>query len=66
MEVSSGSEPSDGEPRQFVRVKKPSTVMESPEWQIAHGLIPALRPERKARALNAKKKKKCTDLTVRK
>jgi hypothetical protein len=57
LEVSSDSEPLDSEPRRSGRVKKPSVVMESQQWQIEHGLIPAPGAKGKARALNAKKKK---------
>jgi hypothetical protein len=65
LEVSSDSEVSrtsdadddEEEPRRSGRVKKPTAVVESQQWQIEHGLIPAPGAKGKARALNAKKKK---------
>src|ERR1700722_17306103 len=56
LAISSNSE-SDGEPRRSGCVKKASKVIESQQWQIDHGLIPAPGAKGKARALNAKKKK---------
>jgi len=55
----------DNEPRRSGRVKKPTVVMQSQQWQIEHGLIPALGAKSKARALNTKKKIECRDFTVR-
>ena len=62
LQISSDSEVSrtsddDDEPRRSGRVKKPTAVVESQQWQIEHGLIPVPRAKSRARALNAKKKK---------
>src|SRR5271157_2213027 len=65
LEVSSDSEVSrtsdanddEEEPRRSGRVKKPTAVVESQQWQIEHGLILAPGAKSRARALNAKKKK---------
>jgi hypothetical protein len=48
---------SDSEPRRSGRVKRSTKAVESQQWQIEHGLIPAPGARAKARALNAKKKK---------
>jgi hypothetical protein len=48
---------SDGEPRRSGHVKKPTQAVESQQWQINHGLIPAPGAKGKVRALNAKKRK---------
>ena len=47
---------SDGEPRCSGRVKRSTRAVESQQWQIEHGLIPAPGARAQARALNAKKK----------
>lgn len=60
LEISSDSEISgisDGEPRRSSRVKKASRTVQSQQWQIDHGLIPAPGAKGKARALNAKKRR---------
>jgi hypothetical protein len=44
---------SDCEPRRSGRVKKASRTVESQEWQVNHGLIPAPGAKSRARALNA-------------
>jgi hypothetical protein len=56
LEISSNNE-IDGEPRRSGRVKKATRVIESQQWQIDQGLIPAPGARARARALNAKKKK---------
>jgi hypothetical protein len=48
---------SDGEPHRSGCVKKNSRVVESQQWQVDNGLIPAPGASAKARALNAKRKK---------
>jgi hypothetical protein len=48
---------SNSGPRCSGRVKKPSRVVESQQWQIDHGLIPAPGAKGRVRALNTKKKK---------
>jgi hypothetical protein len=48
---------SDSEPRRSGRVKRSTRAVESQQWQIEHGLIPAPGARTQARALNAKKKK---------
>lgn len=48
---------SDCIPRRSSRVKKPSKAIESQQWKIANGLIPAPGAKARARTLNAKKKK---------
>ena len=53
----SGTSDDDDEPRRSSRVLKPSKTMESQQWQIENGLIPAPGARSKARALNAKKKR---------
>ena len=50
------SDESDGEPRRSGRAKRPSRNVQSQQWQIEHGIIPAPGAKAKARALNAKKK----------
>lgn len=47
----------DSEPRRSGRVKRVTRTIESQQWQIDHGLIPAPDARGRARALNAKKKK---------
>jgi hypothetical protein len=46
---------SSSEPRRSGRVKRSTRVLESQQWQIEHGLIPAPGSKAKARALNKKK-----------
>jgi hypothetical protein len=48
---------SDGEPRHSGRVKRSTRAVESQQWQIEYGLIPACSARAQARAINAKKKK---------
>jgi len=55
LEISSDDE-SDGEPCRSSRVKRPLRAVESQQWQIEHGVIPAPSAKAKVRALNAKKK----------
>ena len=50
------SSESDGEPRRSGRVKRATRTVESQQWQIEKGLIPAPGARAKVRALNAKKK----------
>jgi hypothetical protein len=47
---------SDDEPRRSGRVKRSTRAVESQNWQVEHGLIPALGARARVRALNAKKK----------
>jgi hypothetical protein len=56
-EASDQASDGDSEPRRSGRVKRKSRVLESQQWQIDHGLIPALGGKAKASALNAKKKR---------
>jgi hypothetical protein len=49
---------SDGEPRRSGRVKQLTRAVESQQWQIEHGLIPAPGARTQARALDAKKRRK--------
>ena len=56
LSISSDSE-QDDELRRSGRVRKPSKTIESQQWQIDNGLIPAPGTKAKARALNAKKKR---------
>ena len=55
VEISSSSD--DDEPRRSGRVKRSTRAVESQNWQIEHGIIPAPGAKAKARALNAKKKR---------
>ena len=55
----SDSERSDcdsNEPRRSGRVRRSTRAIESQQWQVEHGLIPAPGAKAKARALNKKKK----------
>lgn len=54
VEISSSDD--DDEPRRSDRVKRSTRAVESQNWQIEHGIIPAPGAKAKARALNAKKK----------
>jgi hypothetical protein len=54
LEISSSE--SDGEPRRSGRAKRATRTVESQQWQIENGLIPAPGARAKVRALNAKKK----------
>ena len=56
LSISSDSE-QDDELHQLGHVRKLSKTIESQQWQIDNGLIPALGTKAKARALNAKKKR---------
>jgi hypothetical protein len=59
LEISSSNESSDesdSEPRCSGRVKQPLRTVQSQQWQIEHGIIPAPGAKAKVRALNAKKK----------
>jgi hypothetical protein len=49
------SDSDDDEPRWSSRVKRLTRVLESQQWQIEHGLIPALGSKATAKALNKKK-----------
>jgi hypothetical protein len=59
VEISSSDEISDcdtdDEPRRSGRVKRSTRVLESQQWQVEHGLIPAPGTKAKARALNKKR-----------
>jgi hypothetical protein len=59
VEISSSDESSDcdggDEPRRSGRVKRATRALESQQWQVEHGLIPALGSKGKARALNKKR-----------
>jgi hypothetical protein len=59
VEISSNDEISDrdgdDEPRRSSRVKRSTRVLESQQWQVEHGLIPAPGSKAKARALNKKR-----------
>src|SRR5271156_2810170 len=57
LEVSRTSDADADESRRSRRVKKPTAVVESQQWQIKHGLIPAPGAKNRARALNAKKRR---------
>jgi hypothetical protein len=57
FEISSNSE-TDGEPRRSSCVKRVTRAIESQQWQIDHGLIPAPSARGRARDLNAKQKKR--------
>jgi len=46
----------DNEPRRSGREKCLTRALESQQWQVEHGLIPALDEKAKARALNKKRK----------
>lgn len=54
LEISSSD--SDNESRRSGRAKRSTRALESQQWQVEHGLIPALGAKAKARALNKKKK----------
>jgi len=59
LEISSSGESSDhnsDEPRRSGRVKRSTRTVESQNWQVEHGLIPAPGAKARVRALNAKKK----------
>ena len=56
LSISSDSE-QDDKLHQSGHVRKPSKTIESQQWQIDNGLIPAPGTKAKARALNAKKKR---------
>jgi hypothetical protein len=59
LEISSSDESSDhnsDEPRRSGRVKRSTRTVESQNWQVEHGLIPAPSAKARVRALNAKKK----------
>jgi hypothetical protein len=61
VEISSSDEVSDrdgDEPRRSGRAKRSTRVLESQQWQVEHGLIPAPGAKAKARALNKKRKEK--------
>jgi hypothetical protein len=47
---------SEDEPRRSGLVKQSTRAVQSQQWQIEHGLIPAPSARAQARALNAKKK----------
>jgi hypothetical protein len=69
LEISSDSEISgisDDEPRRSGRVKNALRTIQSQQWQIDRGLIPAPGAGGRARALNAKEKEKYRDFTVKK
>jgi hypothetical protein len=55
VEISLSSD--DNEPCRSGQVKHLTRTVESQNWQIEHGIIPALGAKAKARALNAKKKR---------
>ena len=59
VEISSSDEISDrdggDEPRRSGRVKRSTRVVESQQWQVEQGLIPAPGSKAKARALNKKR-----------
>jgi hypothetical protein len=46
---------SDDEPRRSGQVKRSTRVLESQQWQVEHGLIPAPGSKVKARVLNKKR-----------
>jgi hypothetical protein len=54
LEISSSD--SDNEPRRSGRAKRSTRAVESQQWQVEHGLIPAPGAKAKARALSKKKK----------
>jgi len=54
LEISSSD--SDNEPRRSGRAKRSTRAVESEQWQVEHGLIPAPGAKAKARALNKRKK----------
>jgi hypothetical protein len=54
LEISSSD--GDNEPRRSSRAKRSTRALESQQWQVEHGLIPALGEKAKARALNKKRK----------
>jgi len=60
LEISSSDESldhnSNDEPRRSGRVKRSTRAVESQNWQVKHGLIPAPGARARVRALNAKKK----------
>jgi hypothetical protein len=56
-EASDLEQANDSEPRRSGRVTKKSRALESQQWQIDHGLIPAPSARANARALNAKKRR---------
>jgi len=56
LEISSSD--GDNEPRRSGRAKRSTRALESQQWQVEHGLIPALGAKAKARALSKKKKRK--------
>jgi len=60
VEISSSDEISDresnDEPRRSGRVKRSTRAVESQQWQIEHGIIPAPGAKARARALNKKKR----------
>jgi hypothetical protein len=59
VEILSSDEISDrdaNEPWRSSRAKRSTRALESQQWQVEHGLIPALGAKAKARALNKKKK----------
>lgn len=64
VEISSSDESSDSEssdcdsdePRRSGRLRRSVRAMESQQWQVEHGLMPAPSAKAKTRALNKKKK----------